>query len=62
MSKHFQESSIEFRRDDPGGMGFPKARGVVVYQYGGTVEECIAKAREEFNLDFHWKVIEVNTP
>ena len=56
MSKYYQESEIEFRRNEPNS-DYPVARGIVVYQYGGTIEECVAKARKEFKLGEEWKVI-----
>ncbi len=57
MSKHWQESRIEFRRMEDVKSSYPIARGVVVHQYGGSIEECIEKARKEFNLGPEWKVI-----
>lgn len=57
MSRHYQESEIEFRRSPANDSEYPEARGIVVYQYGGTIEECIAKARKEFNLsEDDWEV------
>jgi len=56
MSRHYQESEIEFRRAE-NSLDYPVARGIVVYQYGGTIEECISKAREEFKLDDEWEVV-----
>jgi hypothetical protein len=60
MSKHYQESEIEFRRSD-NDSDYPVARGLVVYQYGGTIEECIANARKEFNLDEEWEVVKIES-
>jgi hypothetical protein len=57
MSKHYQESEIEFRKTSDDNSDYPETRGLVVYQYGGTIEECIAKARKEFNLDDEWEVV-----
>lgn len=59
MSKHYQESEIEFRREEPEGRmpRYPVARGIIVHQYGGDLEECIEKAREEFHLGKEWKVV-----
>ena len=59
MSKHYQESEIEFRRDEPESQipKYPVARGLIIHQYGGDVEECIKKARKEFILGTEWKVI-----
>lgn len=57
MSKHYQESEIEFKRDPSDDRPDPEARGIVVYQYGGSLEECIAAARKEFDLDDEWEVV-----
>lgn len=57
MSKHYQESEIEFRRTDTDDRDYPVARGIIVYQYGGTIEECIDKARHEFKLGDDWEVV-----
>lgn len=60
MPRHPQESEIEFRRESQGEHGpneYPQARGVVVHQYGGTIEECITKARGEFRLYEGWEVV-----
>ena len=54
--KHHQESQIEFRREDVKGE-YPHSRGLIVHQYGSDLEECIEKARKEFNLDKSWKVV-----
>lgn len=56
MSRHYQESEIEFRRDSDENE-YPTARGIIVHQYGGEMEECVKKARKEFNLGVEWKVI-----
>lgn len=57
MSRHYQESEIEFRREDCSGE-YPHARGLVIHQYGGCMEECVSKARKEFKLDpSEWKVV-----
>ena len=56
--KHYQESEIEFRRgviDE--GNSYPTIRGIIVHQYGGTLEECIKQAREELGLGDEWRVI-----
>ena len=61
MGKHYQESEIEFRREDgassPAVPQYPVARGLIVHQYGGDIEECIKKARQEFKLGQEWKVV-----
>ena len=56
MSKHYQESEIEFRRENEG-MDYPCSRGIIVHQYGGDAEDCIKEARKTFNLGVEWKVI-----
>lgn len=61
MSKHYQESEIEFRREVDGSE-YPENRGIVVYQYGGTLEECIAKARKDLKLDESWEVVRAEVP
>lgn len=58
--KHYQESAIEFRKD-PENTDYPEARGIIVYQYGGTLEECIDKARHEFKLGEEWEVVSAET-
>lgn len=58
MSGHYQESRLEFERKEPEDSDYPVARGLVVFQYGGTLEECIEKARAEFSLGEEWKVVE----
>lgn len=60
MSKHYQESSIEFRKSPGEESDYPEARGIVIYQYGGSIEECIAAARKEFNLSDEWEVIKTD--
>ena len=59
MSKHYQESEIEFRREEKSGSmpNYPVARGLIIHQYGGDLEECIEKARKEFSLGREWKVV-----
>ena len=64
--KHFQESEIEFRRDEAQAEAsdqatYPVARGLIVHQYGGHLEECIAKARKEFKLGPEWVVVSSST-
>lgn len=59
MSKHCQESEIEFRREDVTGE-YPHARGLIVHQYGGNLEECIFNARKEFCLGDEWEVVKSN--
>lgn len=61
MSKHYQESEIEFKKKPSSNNECPDTRGVVVYQYGGTIEECIDKARKEFKLGDEWEVINAET-
>lgn len=58
MSERYQESKLEFRRDldIKGDQKYPHARHLVVYQYGGTMEECVKTARERFNLSDDWVV------
>lgn len=58
MTKHYQESELEFRRDIfDKSIEYPVIRGVIVHQYGGTLEECITRAREQLDLDENWKLI-----
>ena len=59
MSKHYQESEIEFRREESSNSlpKYPVSRGLIVHQYGGDLEECIAEARKTFSLGKEWKVI-----
>ena len=61
MNKHYQESEIEFRREEgassPAVPQYPVARGLVVHQYGGDLEECVEKARKEFGLGEAWKLV-----
>ena len=54
--KHYQETEIEFRRDEVDGE-YPHLRGIIVHQYGGDIEECITKARIELRLGSNWKVV-----
>ncbi len=54
--KDTQETMLEFRRDEEE-TDYPVARGVIIFQYGGSLEECVKKARAEFNLGSEWKVI-----
>lgn len=56
MSKNYQESEIEFRKSPSDNSDYPETRGIVVYQYGGTIEECVDKARIEFKLGDDWEV------
>lgn len=60
--KHYQESEVEFRRESDGDSypSYPVARGIVIYQYGGDLEECVEKARKEFKLGSEWKLIRCN--
>ena len=57
MSSHYQESKIEFRKESSEDSDYPDSRGIVVYQYGGTIEECVDKARHEFKLGDEWEVV-----
>jgi hypothetical protein len=58
MTKHYQESELEFRRDIfDKSIEYPVIRGVIVHQYGGTLEECFRQAREEIGLGGEWKLI-----
>lgn len=60
MAKHYQESEIEFRRkptSETEAGDYPESRGIIVHQYGGTIEECVRKARVEFNLHDGWEVV-----
>lgn len=63
MSRSFQDSTIEFLYE-PIGKSAPigQPHGLVVYAYGGTLERCIENARERFNLDADWKVVECKKP
>lgn len=56
--KHYQETSIEFRRSEPDGFKYPVSRGIVVHQYGGSIEDKIAEARKTFGLGKEWEVVE----
>lgn len=60
MSRQYQESEIEFRRSSDDNE-YPVARGIVIHHYGGTLEECIDKARHEFKLGDEWEVITAET-
>lgn len=60
-SKHYQESAIVFRRTSDSN-DYPHSRGIVVYQYGGTVEERIKEARKTFILGQEWEVISAELP
>lgn len=57
-AKHWQDHEINFRRE----IGLneqpphPDPRGLSVYCYGGSLEDCIKTARERFKLDDSWKV------
>jgi len=57
MSRHYQDSEIEFRKTVSENTKYPESRGIVVYQYGGTIEEKIAEARKTFSLGEEWEVI-----
>ena len=54
--RHHQEDEIEFRRNCDG-MDYPSLRGIVVYSYGGDLEETIKKVRRELHLGSEWKVM-----
>ena len=60
--RHYQESSLEFRRNNralgsqPVGE-YPVCRGVIVHMYGGTLEKCVDKARKDFGLDDGWELV-----
>jgi len=60
MSRHRQESELEFRRNKDN--DYPVARGLIVHQYGGELEDCVKKAREEFNLDDEWELVRAEMP
>lgn len=57
--RHYKESEIEFRREESQAddQTYPVALGLVVHQYGGNLEECIARARKEFKLGPEWEVV-----
>ena len=56
--KAHQESDIEFeRRDDAINKEYPVATKIIVHQYGANLEDCVAKAREEFGLGKEWEVV-----
>jgi len=61
MSKHYQESEIEFRLINESidySTKYPITRGIIIHQYGGNLEECIKKARGQFKLnESDWEVI-----
>lgn len=61
MGKHYQESEIEFRRTPTDTSDYPETRGIIVLQYGGTLEECIEKARKEFKLGDEWEAVTAET-
>jgi hypothetical protein len=59
-AKHWQDHEIQFRKKlpvNPGRTEFPEARGLVVYLYAGTIEDCIKRARDQFNLGLEWEVV-----
>lgn len=55
--KQYQESELEFRREEPDDCDYPIIRWIVIYSYGGTLEECVANARKQFNLDNEWELV-----
>lgn len=61
MTKRYRESEIEFRRHEDN-TDYPESRGLVVYQYGGSLEDCITKARKEFNLGDDWIAMSAELP
>ena len=65
LSRHYQDSAVSFQRKIPlGEVGeYPSLRGVVVYAYGGSAEECIKKARATFGLtESEWEVVSYEAP
>jgi len=62
--KHYQDSSVEFARKPQLNKisKYPRSNRIVVDLYGGTAEECIQKAREEFGLTEEWEVVEFEGP
>jgi hypothetical protein len=60
--RHLQESELEFRLESEEGINYPCMRGIIVWQYGGTLEECIASARNAFKLDYKWKLVRSEAP
>ena len=56
MLKDAQESMIEFRWEEDN-FEYPTVRGLIVFLYGGTLEQCIEKARKEFNLGEEWRIV-----
>lgn len=60
--RHYQDSLIEFRKKDLENTEYPDLRGIEVYQYGGTIEECIAQARKRLDLDETWEVVRTESP
>ncbi len=58
MSRHRQESELEFERIEDTVVDYPIIRSIVVRQYGGTMEECVISSRKELGLDSEdWRVI-----
>lgn len=57
--KHYQDHELEFKRKD--GLDeksdYPDIRGIILYVYGGDLEECVEKARKQYNLGDNWKLI-----
>ena len=59
--RHSQEDEIEFRFIENGisrigEIEYPRLLGMIIYSYGGTIEDTIKKARERFGLDARWQV------
>ena len=61
MGRNVQEDMVEFRKETSSNEPYPEIRGIVVYTYGGTIEESIEKARKQLNLGYEWKVIKTET-
>lgn len=57
-AKHWQDHEVQFRKRSSDAVEpYPEARGLVVYLYAGTLEDCIKRAREVFNLGPEWEVV-----
>jgi len=55
--KQYQEVEVEFRRDADADIAYPVVRGIVVYAYGGDLEEVTRKARKQLRLGTEWRVV-----
>jgi hypothetical protein len=51
--RHYQEHEIEFRRPATSS----NIRGLVVYVYGGKMEEVVKNVRKELGLSDDWDVV-----